>query len=303
MKRAFLLLTVCALVLAACASPAEETSPDDYTLYYAALLDGSDGGDAIRASTVRIADSAALTTPALAEALVRELLTAPEDEDLRSPFPSGTELQKLTVAGGRATVDLSAQYARLSGVDLSLADYCLTLTLTQLTGIYAVRITANGRELPYRKTQLLTAADPLLSSGEDVIRPIDVSLWFLDTGTGELRAQQQTLALYEGQSRVSVVLAALGRGPEGDDALQALLTSDLEAVSSRIDEGVCYVNLNARVTLPKDPALRELALESIARSLTSLSGVEGAQVLIDGEIVYDAASAALAAESAEALET
>lgn len=303
MKRMLALCAALALLLAACAAPEKAPAENAYELYFAAHAGVPDGGDAIRAETVSVPDGAALTTAALAETLVRELLTAPEDASLRSPFPSGTELQKLTVAGGRATVDLSAQYARLSGVDLSLADYCLTLTLTQLTGIYAVRITANGRELPYRKTQLLTAADPLLSSGEDVIRPIDVSLWFLDTETGELRAQQQTLALYEGQSRVSVVLAALGRGPEGDDALQALLTSDLEAVSSRIDEGVCYVNLNARVTLPEDPALRELALESIARSLTSLSGVEGAQVLIDGEIVYDAASAALAAESVEALET
>lgn len=303
MKRAAALIFVFALLLTACAAPAEEASPDDYTLYYATLLDGSDGGDAIQPTTVRVANSTALTTTALAEALVRELLTTPEEADLRSPFPSGTQLQKLTVAGGRAAVDLSEQYARLSGVDLSLADYCVTLTLTQLTGIYAVRITANGRELPYRKTQLLTAADPLLSSGEDVIRPVDVSLYFLDTETGVLRAQQQTLALYEGQSRVSVVLAALGRGPEGDDALRSVLGADVEVVSSRTDEGICYVNLNPRTTLPEDPALRELALESIARSLTSLSGVESVQVLMDGQVMYDDASAALAVEADTLLET
>ena len=250
------------LALAACAAPAEAPSGGEFELYYAAWLDGSDGGDAIRASRVRLPDAETLGTAALAERLVEGLLAAPVGEGLRSPFPSGTSLQKLTVAGGRATVDFSPQYARLSGIDLSIADACLTLTLTQLDGVYAVRITANGRELPYRKTQLLTAADALLSSGEDVIRPINVSLYFLDTQTGGLRAQQQTLALYEGQTRLSAVLDALKRAPAGDDALRPLLPDGFSVSSSRIEEKVCYVNLNGNTPLPGDETLRALAVES-----------------------------------------
>ena len=136
----------------------------------------------------------------------------------------------------------------------------------------------------------------MLSSGEDVIRPIDVSLWFLDADTGELRAQQQTLALYEGQSRVSAVLEALAHGPEGDDALRALLPDGFSVLSSRIEDGICYVNLNVLTALPEDPLLREPALESIARSLTSLSGVEEVQLLMDGDPVSYGAVEALAAE-------
>lgn len=283
MKRILALLVGLTLLLAACAAPAEEISPDDYTLYYAVRLDGADGGDAIRTCGIRIGDSASLPRAELAKRLVTALLMQPEDAELYAPFPSGTELQKITVAGGRATVDLSGQYARLSGVDLSLADYCMTLTLTQLDGIYAVRITANGRELPYRQTQLLTAADPLLSSSEDVIRPINVSLYFLDAETGELRAQQQTLALYEGQSRVSAVIEALARGPEGDDTLRVLLTADFSALSSRIEEKICYISLNPQVPLTADAALEQLALESIGRSLLSLGGVDEVQFLLDGE--------------------
>ena len=303
MKRIIAILAALTLLLAACAAPAEETSPDDYTLYYAARLDDASGEDAIRACGVRIAGGAAMLRTELAERLVAELLTQPEDAGLYTPFPNGTTLQKLTVAGGRATVDLSAQYARLSGVDLSLADYCLTLTLTQLDGIYAVHITANGRELPYRRTQLLTAADPLLSSSEDVLRPIDVSLYFLDLGTGELRAQQQTLALYEGQSRVSAVLDALVRGPEGDDTLRPLLGADFSILSSRTDEGTCYVNLSPLVPLSKDRALQPLVLESIGRTLLSLSGVTEVQFLLDGEPLTQFAVEAAAPAADEPTET
>ncbi|MBE7003373.1 MAG: hypothetical protein E7425_03690 [Ruminococcaceae bacterium] len=285
MRRVLVCAAALALLLAACAPPEETRTPDDYELYYAVDSDGSESGNAIRVSTCRVEDSASLGTAALAERLLTELLGAPESPGLRSPFPEGTNLRHLTVAGGRAAVDLSAQYARLSGVDLSIADYCLTLTLTQLDGINAVRITVNGRELPYRKTQLLTAADALLAGVEDVPRPIDVSLYFLDVRTGELRAQQQSLALYEGQSRASAVLEALLRGPEGDDELEALLSPSFSVLSSRTEESTCYVNLSADAALPVDDTRRALALESLARSLLSLNGVEEVQFLIDGTAV------------------
>ena len=300
MKRlAALLLAL--LLLAACAAEPEAPSPDDYDLYYAAQLGESAEGDAIRTETLRVENSGEMETAALAETLLTTLLDAPEDAGLRAPFPSGTRLQKLAVAGGRATVDLSEQYARLSGIDLSIADACVTLTLTQLDGIYAVRITANGRELPYRETQLLTAADALLSSGEDVIRPINVSLYFLDAQSGELRAQAQTLALYEGQTRVSAVVDALKRGPAGDDTLQTLLSAEFGISSSRTENDICYVNLNGATPLPQNDTLRAQAMESLARSLLSLDGVNEVQFLIDGEAIPQWTVTAMA--SAEAPET
>ena len=297
MKR-FAILTLTLLLLAACAPSPEEQSADDYTLYLSAQLEDSDGGDAIRERSVRVADSGAMPTAKLAETLISELLEADDDLELRSPFPSGTSLQKLTVAGGRANVDLSEPYARLSGIDLSVADACLTLTLTQLDGIYAVHITANGRELPYRRTQLLTAADALLSSGEDVIRPINVSLWFADKDTTALRAQQQTIALYEGQSRVSAVVDALKRGPAGDDTLQTLLPESFAILSARTEDGICYVNLSGYVMQSIDEAQRAPILESLSRSILSLSGVEEVQYMVDGESAPQWTMSPVAPESA-----
>ncbi len=294
MKRLLAVLAAAALLCAACAAPAETPDGDAYELYYAARLDASDGGDAIRTGALSIPDSASKDTAELATILVTELLAPSADAALRSPFPAGTSLEKLSVAGGRAMVDLSEQYALLSGVDLSIADACVTLTLTQLPGIYAVRITANGRELPYRKTQLMTAADALLSSGEAALRPINVSLYFLDMTTGGLRAQAQTLALYEGQTRVSAVLDALRRGPEGDDTLRRLLTDDFDVLSSRTEDGVCYVNLSGSAPLPEDETLRALTLEALARSLLSLDGVNEVQYLVNGEAMPQWAVAALA---------
>ena len=300
MRRLPLILAALALLFVSCAAPREEAEADGYEVYYAVWPDEG-GGDAIRARRTTLADDVPADTGALAEALLAQLLASPAQGGLRSPFPAGTKLQKVSVAGGRATVDLSEQYAQLSGIDRSVADCCVTLTLTQLTGINAVRVTVNGRELPYRKTQLLTAADALLSGRGDALRPINVSLYFLDTESGLLRAQAQTLALYEGQSRVSAVLDALLRGPEGDDALRALLPERFSVLSSRIDDGICYVNLSGETPLPEDEALRALAVESLTRSILSLSGVEEVQLLIDGEAVPQWTAMAFAG-TAETLE-
>ncbi len=284
MRRMVVFAAALAVLTAACAAPVQTPPGEYYELYCAAPLASNNGGDAIGSRRIRVEGGGAMDTAALAEHLATELLGVDGIDGLRSPFPGGTSLQKLTVAGGRATVDLSEQYARLSGVDLSVADACLTLTLTQLDGIYAVRITANGRELPYRKTQLMTAADALLSGDEDVPRPINVSLYFLDKNSGELRAQQQTLALYEGQTRLSAVIDALKRGPEGDDTLRALLGGGFSVLSGRTEDGICYVNLSREAALPDDPEQRELALRSLAWSLLSLDGVDEVQFLVDGEV-------------------
>ena len=276
------LLLLSAFTFAACAQKAQEPK-DNYTLYLVSQAESARGADAIVEYGVTIADEGC-TMQELAQKLLEALLLPPEDPLLLSPFPNGTQLQELSISGKRAYVDFSANYGRLSGIDLSLADYCVALTLTQLDGVNAVTITANGHEIPYRRTQLLTAADPLLGSREDTLRPITVQLYFLDTKTGELRAQQQTLALYEGQTRGNALLEALLAGPENDDTLAPLLSADFSVLSARIEENTCYLNLPSGVPLPEDAQTQRLAMTSLVRSLCSLSGVEQVQLLVDGEV-------------------
>ena len=285
------LLFLSVFLLAACAEK-EQTTQDNYRLYLLSQAETVRGGDAIVEYPVTVADEDC-TTQELAQKLLELLLQGTADTQYLSPFPGGTQLQELSISGKRAYVDFSAPYGRLSGIELSLADYCVTLTLTQLDGVNAVTITANGREIPYRRTQLLTAADPLLGSREDTLRPITVQLYFLDTKTGELRAQQQTLALYEGQSRVNALLDALLAGPESDDALVPLLTADASALSARIEENTCYLNLSGDVLLPETAAEKKQVLDSLVYSLCSLSGVEQVQFLVDGEVTPTLGSLAI----------
>ena len=235
---------------------------------------------------IRARKARGMTQEELAQRLLERLLADAPDAGVRAPMPGGTTLLSLSVLGNWARVDFSRQYARLAGIDLTLADYCVTLTLTQLDGVNAVSITSGGRELPYRETQVLLSADTLLSSRESGLRPITVSLYFLDSKTGELRAEQQTLALYEGQTRVNALLEALAQGPE-DDSLVSLLPEDFAVISSRIENGVCYLNLPASGSLPENEAERDLMLSALEQSILSLGGVDEVQFLIEGSAEPD----------------
>ena len=274
-RKAFLFtFLVLSLLLAACVRGGGTEGENSYTIYYpAAELRDVPGEDAIVARTVQLPDADTLTQEELAQRLLQRLLA-----DV--PMPGGTTLLSLSVLGNWARVDFSRQYARLAGIDLTLADYCVTLTLTQLDGVNAVSITSGGRELPYRETQTLTAADPLLSMREDALRPITVSLYFLDPTSGALRAEKRALALYEGQTRVNALLEALAQGPESG-ALAALLPEEFTVLSARVEEGTCYLNLPSDADLGISP---RQTVESLVLSLCSLDTVERVQIVVDGEI-------------------
>ena len=81
--------------------------------------------------------------------LLALLMGGCQEERFQSPVPSGTSLHSVEVKGGTAWVDFSGSYSQLSGMALTIADYCVALSLTQLEGVYAVRITVNGQELGF----------------------------------------------------------------------------------------------------------------------------------------------------------
>ena len=178
----------------------QESGGSAYALYFVERdLRSADGGDALR-SEERTLEDGGLSTEELAAALVAELLKGPADPTLKSPFPKGTALLSAEQKGTELRVDLSAAYSTLSGVGLSLADYAITLTLTQLPDVARVRITVAGRELDYRSRQVFLARDILTVPKEDVVGTVDTSLYFVN-GDGALTAEESLRGRYAGVRR------------------------------------------------------------------------------------------------------
>ena len=221
--------------------------------------------------------------PYFAKALVAELLKGPADPTLKSPFPKGTALLSAEQKGTELRVDLSAAYSTLSGVGLSLADYAITLTLTQLPDVAHVRITVAGRELDYRSRQVFLARDILTVPKEDVVGTVDASLYFVN-GDGALTAEARTLNLYEGDTQVSAVVRALENGPE-TKGLSAVLPEGFKVRKVWLEEEICYVSLSSALLEGQpEPETLSQAVLALEQSLLSLESVEEVRFLVDGEL-------------------
>ena len=269
------------LTLSGCVGTQKKQSEaDTLRLYYPAALSEVQGGDAIDSVGIARGTLGGSDQTAQARTVLALLLGECREESFRSPMPKGTSLLSCEVRGSTAYVDFSAAYGQLSGIELTLADYCVTLSLTQIKGIYAVRITVMGQDLAYRDTSLFMASDVLLSSTEDVVRTLTVRLWFPDAD-GVLTPEERILPLYEGESRVGVIVNALLAGPDGA-ALQPLVPKDFSVLSVRVDNGICYLNLprHAAELLSEGG---DVPIEGFVRSLCELEDVDEVWLFVDGE--------------------
>ena len=282
MKRWMCLLLSAALLLLAlgCAQKTEEEA-EGYDLYFL-RAEPEMGGGALQAEKAYLPELENADPEETAKGLMEALLQGPLDGALKSAVPMGTSLLSLEVSGGRALVDVSASYGSLSGVALTLADYAVTMTLTQVPEISSVKITVRGQELAYRNKQTFASRDVLLVPEEDVISTVQAVLYFLDE-TGALVPEERTLDLYEGNTQVFTVVRALENGPEGKK-LSAVLPEGFRVRSVWLEEDVCYVNLSSSQleTLAPEADL-QTAADSLARSLCSLDTVDEVRFLVDGE--------------------
>lgn len=276
MKRRWiwLLAAVCAALLFACAAAEEEDTglklwfgpdPDREKLPPAYSAWGYQGEESV---------------PAMMDAL---LSGPPEESGLTRVIPAGTRLLDWSMKGRVAQVELSEPYAGLAGVELTLADYSIVLTLTQLDGVDGVRIRVDGGGQAFQDRRALYAGDAIFSGAEEEPVEVSAALYFLRDGTGELAGERRLLRLTEDEIPAQAVLELLIAGPEGE-GLSALLPEGLKVNSARVDGGVCTADLSAELldAVPGDPALQRLTISSIVETLCSLDQVEQVLLLVEG---------------------
>ena len=214
--------------------------------------------------------------------LVAALLDGPDSPGLTSPFPDGVRLLGWELEDGVLHLDLSEQYGGLSGVNLTVADACLTLTLCQVEGVDAVYVTVEGREIPYRPVQALTPEELFLSDGMDAPASVALLFWYPRAdGTG-LAAETRELAA--GDTLLQDVLTSWADGPSGQE-LKAALPQGAEVRSVTLEDGLCTVDLSQAFLdgLPADSGQARLAVYALVNTLAGVDGVEQVQLLVEGD--------------------
>ena len=97
------------------------------------------GGDAVTGISIPWAEITAHDRGRQHQAqyIMELLLGGCTKSDFICPVPTDTRLLSCTVTGGTVSVDLSGEYNQLMGIDRTIADYCITLSLMQLMWQYA----------------------------------------------------------------------------------------------------------------------------------------------------------------------
>ena len=265
--------------------PTGRDSSETVRLYCPADTEKTQGGDALTTVKVDWREMKDKTAEDQVREVIDLLLGTCRDKEFRPAIPAGTKLNDCRISGSTVYLDFSRRYGQLSGMDMTIADYCVTLSLVQIPGIYTVRITVDGEEPEHRDHNRFRADDALLTSKEDVVRNLAVKLYFRDGKT--LEAEERILTVYEGESQMAAVLDALMAGPQ-TEGLRPLTEEKFQTLSTRLEEGTCYLNFPTadEALLPKKKYAQELLLEGVVRSLCSIREIKRVQILIDGELQH-----------------
>lgn len=164
MKRltAIVLLLCLVLSLAACTGEKELT----YPVAYHYLRVPANNSEIFHGSTDSVIAPEIREGNGHQEDLIHLLeiyLLGPLDHNFRSPFPVGTALKAFSVDNNHASVVLSRHFANYSGIDLSLACACLTMTVMDLTGVESVTISVDGFQLDGKASITMDRSNMILT--------------------------------------------------------------------------------------------------------------------------------------------
>ena len=274
------LALVFALALGACgltgngnSAPVEEGR---YMVYYSAMGDEEAGA--------AVGCAARTVSGPLIPGLMSALLTGAGEQGLSSPFPGGVRLLSWSLEEGRLHLDLSEQYGGLTGIDLTLADCCTVLTFCALDEVDAVYITVEGREVPYRRTQVLTAQDVLLFGAEEEPVHLGLNLWYPRAEGEGLGVEYRQILKYEGASLPQTVLSAWLEGPQYD-SLVPCAPPEGQLQAAGVSEGICTVDLSPEFAagVQADSQAVRLMLYALVNTLGELEQVDGVRLTCQGE--------------------
>ncbi|MBE6944556.1 MAG: hypothetical protein E7459_00520 [Ruminococcaceae bacterium] len=207
----------------------------------------------------------------------------PQQEGLVAPFPKATNLRVAWLDGETMHIDLSDSFGALSGIDLTLACSCITMTCLQFPGVETVTIRSLGKLLDGKDTITMRADSLILDDLGPVSTTSSYQLYFSDTDNRYLIAEELQLDLSQ-EELPRYLLDCLLQGPQGSGLAQ---TVPLNTVVRElgITDGVCNVDLSAEFlrNSPKTELARRMTILSLTNTMTQLEGIDSLVLYVDGK--------------------
>jgi germination protein M len=275
MKRRLLTALFCVLLLAAVGCGRAEQG-QTMAFYYRVVDDQVyDTNDVIQPETRKIDPDLSL------EQLLTLYLAGPESSQYTSPFPRDTAVESVQQTDTRVEVVLSAEFSQLSGINRTIAEGCLTMTLDQLDGVETVEVYVSGE---YTQTDGHTATDYVLADTGVDDQAESIKLYFADSADRYLMSDLRSVVVSENELVSFYVMQQLIAGPT-DDQLQPTMPAGTQLRSVTQDGDLCTVDLSVefRENVPRTEQAERMTVYSIVNSLTELEGIDRVQLLCEGQ--------------------
>lgn len=219
-----------------------------------------------------------------AEPLADRYFDGPRKDGLVSPFPKGTELVSASVSNGVLSLELTDAFANLSGVDLSLALSCISMTFSQLEGVEAVELSTEHLPIGGQAKIRLDRDQILLEDNSLEMAENTLNVYYADERYRYLIAAEEKTKLEGTEEQAAFAISMLGAKPQ-NDSLHATLPEGTEILDLSIEDGLCIVDFSADFyrNRPSSEAEERLTILSIVDTLTEFKEIENVQLYVEGE--------------------
>lgn len=269
------ILALCVLASGCTAGTAALPSPAGVRVYRVLAPEYREGGALLSAETRPLDPGRDAVLQAAAA-----VAGTPEDVRLQSPVPGSVWITGAAREENVAVVSLNAGYLDVAGIEKTLLDACLTLTLCSVEGVDFVSLRVGSETIEDRlSSEDFLLFDAVVSSGRAQVR-----VYFPKTAGQTLGSEYRSISFEEDNSAERAILDALFDGPASPE-LKRVLPPGALVLSVYTLDGLCSVSLSGLD--PGDGALSaeeaRLAAYAIVNSLTELSRVRSVQLLVDGQ--------------------
>lgn len=279
MKRVWCLL-LCLLLLcsaAGCAASAEKPAP--FQLFYRTA-------DVSHASGLIGYELAAEPLSRTADAIAERYFSGPQNETLRSPFPKETTFVSAFQDGTVLNLTVSDQLAELSGVNLSVAISCISLTFSQLNGIESICISTEHELLGGQDSITIQSGSILLQDNSLDIAETKLTVFYSDSRNRYLIPVTVGTKLEDTAEQALYALQLLGEEPT-QDGLRKTLPKNTEVLDLSVEAGLCIVDFSTDFFRyrPQNDAAERMTVLSIVNTLTQFEEIREVQFYVEGESV------------------
>lgn len=223
--------------------------------------------------------------------VLQQTLPKKNNDEVKLLLPADVSLLNYALEDELLTLNFSPEYAGLSVEREILVRAGMVRLFTQIPNVKKVQFLINGDPLKNEQgleIGPLSASRFVENSGKEINSYIKttMNLYFADKDGKVLVPEERNVYYNSNVPLEKVVVEQLVKGPKDAEHLPTL-PQELNILSVTIQEGICYVNLDANFkTLLEaqnstlDP---EMAVYSIVNSLTSVCQVNKIQISVNGQ--------------------